>query len=135
MNAVDTNILIYVQDSRDTRKQAIAAELVAELSDQIILWQVVCEYVAASRKLAKYGFSQLEAFENITKLTSLIPLAYPTMDNLSLSRDLMQDYSLSFWDSMIVAASMNAGVTTLYTEDFDAYPRVGTVSLVNPFRN
>lgn len=29
MNAVDTNILIYVNDSRDPGKQAIAASLVA----------------------------------------------------------------------------------------------------------
>jgi predicted nucleic acid-binding protein len=134
MNAVDTNILIYVLDPRDTRKQTIASELVEGLSDQVILWQVLCEYVAASRKLAKYGFSQPEAFENIIKLTSLIPVSYPTVSNLLLSRDLMQNYSLSFWDSMIVAGCMNAGVTTLYSEDFDAYPTVGTVRLVNPFR-
>jgi predicted nucleic acid-binding protein len=50
MNAVDTNILIYVKDPRDARKQAVAASLTSSLTDGVLLWQVACEYVAASRK-------------------------------------------------------------------------------------
>jgi hypothetical protein len=41
MNAVDTNILIYVHDPRDPRKQDIASELVEQLSDGMLVWQVV----------------------------------------------------------------------------------------------
>ena len=35
MNAVDTNILVYVHDDRDSRKQRIAAALVDSLEDRI----------------------------------------------------------------------------------------------------
>lgn len=52
MNAVDTNILIYVQDTRDPVKQAKAVELIDTLTEGVLLWQVACEYVAASRKPA-----------------------------------------------------------------------------------
>ncbi len=55
MNAVDTNILIYVHDPGDPIKQAKAAQLVASLTDGVLLWQVACEFVAASRKLAGLG--------------------------------------------------------------------------------
>lgn len=48
MIAVDTNILLYVHDPRDARKQRIAMELVNALDDPALLWQVACEYVAAA---------------------------------------------------------------------------------------
>jgi predicted nucleic acid-binding protein len=51
MNAVDTNVLIYAQDPRDPRKQAIAAELIESLTDVFLPWQVACEFVANWRKL------------------------------------------------------------------------------------
>jgi predicted nucleic acid-binding protein len=37
MNAVDTNILIYVNDPRDAAKRRIATALVAELTDGVLL--------------------------------------------------------------------------------------------------
>jgi predicted nucleic acid-binding protein len=36
MNAVDTNILIYVHDPREAAKQATAASLVKNLADGIL---------------------------------------------------------------------------------------------------
>ncbi|MEJ7714026.1 MAG: hypothetical protein WKF84_30305 [Pyrinomonadaceae bacterium] len=51
MNAVDTNVPIYTHDPRDPVKQAVAVALVGTLPDGVLLWQVACEYVAASRKL------------------------------------------------------------------------------------
>ncbi|HVG18349.1 MAG TPA: hypothetical protein VNI02_04800, partial [Blastocatellia bacterium] len=50
MNAVDTNILIYARDSRDPIKRAKASVLLQSLTDGVLLWQVSCEYMAASRK-------------------------------------------------------------------------------------
>lgn len=49
MNAVDTNVLIYAHDPRDLVKQNKAVALIASLTDGVLLWQVACEYVAASR--------------------------------------------------------------------------------------
>lgn len=73
MNAVDTNILLYVHDSTDPVKQAKAATLVAALTPAVLFWQVACEYVAASRKLAPLGFRQEDALETIE--TNRSPLA------------------------------------------------------------
>ena len=57
MNAVDTNILIYVHDDRDPAKQATAYALVQSLTSAVMLWQVACEYIAASRKITASGYS------------------------------------------------------------------------------
>ncbi|MGI8982387.1 MAG: hypothetical protein ACR2FY_24410 [Pirellulaceae bacterium] len=47
MNAVDTNVLLYVYDPRDARKQALAIQLLTSLASPVLSWQVACEYVAA----------------------------------------------------------------------------------------
>lgn len=52
MDAVDTNILIYVHDPRDPRKQDIASDLIVDLSDGLLLWQTVCEFLSASPSTA-----------------------------------------------------------------------------------
>lgn len=44
MNAVDTNVLIYVHDPRDPTKQETASFLLDSLTDLALLWQVACEY-------------------------------------------------------------------------------------------
>ena len=55
MNVVDTNILFYSHDPRDPVKQAVASSLIASLRPGVLLWQVVCEFVASSRKLEPYA--------------------------------------------------------------------------------
>ena len=50
MIALDTNILIYACDKADPKRQQAALDLVSSASDGVLLWQVACEFVAASRK-------------------------------------------------------------------------------------
>ena len=52
MIALDTNILIYACDKSEATRQQIALDLVAGTADAVLLWQVACEFVAASRKLS-----------------------------------------------------------------------------------
>lgn len=54
MNAVDTNVLFYVHDPRDVTKQVIASNLLQSLTDGVLLWQVACEYLSASRKTGPF---------------------------------------------------------------------------------
>ena len=68
MIAVDTNILFYVHDPRAPAKQATAASLVQSLMDGVLLWQVACEYLAASRKLEPLGYNRLQAWQDICDL-------------------------------------------------------------------
>lgn len=133
MNAVDTNILLYVHDPRDQAKQAMAATLLQSLTDVALLWQVACEYLAASRKLEPLGYSLSEAWQNIHYLRRIWTTILPSWSALEQAEQLLSNYSLSFWDSMIIGACLEAGVTRLYSEDFDAYPLVNGLEIVNPF--
>jgi predicted nucleic acid-binding protein len=133
MNAVDTNVLIYVQDPRDPIKQAKAAALVKSLPNGALLWQVANEYLAASRKLVPFGYNHAQAFQDINQWRKVWTTILPTWAVIDKSEDIRQRFNLSFWDAMIVAACMDGGVTRLYSEDFDAYKQIDGVQLVNPF--
>ena len=55
MIALDTNVLIYACDKADPERQQIALDLISNARDGVLLWQVACEFVAASRKLRSQG--------------------------------------------------------------------------------
>jgi predicted nucleic acid-binding protein len=121
MNAVDTNILLYVHDPRDTRKQDIASELVENLADGMLVWQAVCEFLAASRKLAALGYDFNRAVQDIRKLMAQWTTSLPSWQVLDRAVSLLQRYSLSYWDSMLIAACLESSVETLYSENFSGY--------------
>jgi predicted nucleic acid-binding protein len=132
MNAVDTNILIYANDSRDPVKQRIAIDLVLSLVNGVLLWQVVCEYLAASRKLERFGYTQAQAWEYICDLKQVWYIALPNWQVLERTQDLMRRFSLSYWDAMIISACLEAKVQTFYTEDL-GYSNIDGLIIVNPF--
>ena len=48
---------------------------------------------------------------------------------MDLAVSILGRYSLSFWDSLVVAGSLHAGAEQLYTEDFDAYSKIDTLEI------
>ena len=52
-----------------------------------------------------------------------------------LASRLREAASFSFWDSLIVAAALDAGCSTLYSEDMQHGPVVdGRLTIVNPLQ-
>ncbi|NJK64410.1 MAG: PIN domain-containing protein [Synechococcaceae cyanobacterium SM2_3_1] len=133
MNAVDTNILIYVNDPRDPVKQSIAISLVSALTEGVLLWQVACEYLAASRKLESLGYNRAQAYQYIRDLQQVWYTAIPTWGVIDRPEDLMSRFSLSHWDSMIIASCLEVNVQTFYTEDL-GYSSIDGLGIVNPFK-
>ena len=134
MIALDTNVLIYACDKADSRRQQIAIDLISNTPDAVILWQVACEFIAASRKLDRQGFTAADAWARLSEFIAVCPLVTPK-GNLVLdrARDLHLARHVSFWDSMILAACFEADVSRLYSEDVPGGDIVD-LSVVNPFR-
>jgi predicted nucleic acid-binding protein len=88
MIAVDTNVLIYACDQADSRRQKIALDLIATSSDGVLLWQVACEFLSASRKLSKQGFTAAHAWNRLAEFRDLLPLVLPTDDILARAKKL-----------------------------------------------
>ena len=133
MNAVDTNVLIYAHDPRDPVKQAVARDLINDMEDGTLLWQVACEFLAASRKLVVVEFSLDLAFDEIKKFRSIWTFQIPNAAVFDRLENLRSRFSLSTWDSLLIAAGLEAGIDRLYTEDFSAYPNIDGMEIVNPF--
>ena len=59
MNAVDTNVLVYLVDADEPAKQAQARELMDRLaideSDTVLLWQAAVEFLACLRRWESRG--------------------------------------------------------------------------------
>jgi predicted nucleic acid-binding protein len=63
----------------------------------------------------------------------MFPLVLPTEPALDRALSYAYTYTLSHWDSMLVAACAESGISTLYTEDMGAPRKIDTVELINPF--
>jgi len=133
MTALDTNVLIYSCDKGDARRQARALEIISTTRDAVLLWQVACEFVAASRKLGVRGFTAAHAWNRLAEFLGLFPLLLPTPRVFDRARLLHTEHGWSFWDAMIVAACLEAGVTRVYSEDLPGHVVPGKLEIVNPF--
>ena len=133
MIAFDTNVLIYACDTRDSRRQAVALDLLEQTSEGAMLWQVACEFIAASRKLRNQGLSPGETWEHLARFLRTFRLVLPSAGVLDHARILHVEQQWSFWDAMIVAACVDAEVTRLYSEDLPGRAAPNQLEIVNPF--
>ncbi|HZZ79461.1 MAG TPA: PIN domain-containing protein [Gemmataceae bacterium] len=138
MNAVDTNILLYSIDIREPTKQAKAAALLQNLTagsgSTVLPWQALAEAVNQLRRWRDAGIVvEAEFNQHVSSWKSMFPVVFPTIAVLDHALDLARRHSLSHWDSMILGACKDAGVTTLYTEDMGAPTTFDDIALINPF--
>jgi len=133
MIALDTNVLIYACDKRDLHRQQIALDPVSNTTDAIILWQVACEFIAASRKLGQQGFTPSDAWARLSEFLDVCPLVTPLGTSvLERAKNLHLTHRVSFWDATILAACLEAGVHQLISEDMPG-GEISGISVVNPF--
>jgi predicted nucleic acid-binding protein len=138
MNAVDTNVFIYRQERRDLVKRRKARALLQQLhagsTPTFLLWQVITELVRHLRSRQDQGLlKRAGLLRYLGRVRGLFPLVLPTAAVLDRALDLTGRYSLSHWDSMLLGACLEAGVTTLYTEDMGAPTTIEGIQLINPF--
>lgn len=133
---LDTNILAYSFDPVDARKALIAEELITRGLTSglgLISYQVAQEFVnlslrkfAAAMTLAELERYFLRVLFPLMKVSSSAPLFLQALHLQAANR-------LSWYDSLIVAAAMQAECRVLYTEDFQHGQRFGQLTVQNPF--
>ena len=132
---VDTNVLVYAEDRDAKTKHELARDLLVRLWDAregVLSVQVLQEfYVSVTRKLKK-PVTSAKALDIIEEY-----LTWTVVENtgrlLVEAIALQQRVQLSFWDSLIVQAAIEAGCDRLYSEDLTAGQKLGSVVVVNPF--
>jgi predicted nucleic acid-binding protein len=138
MNAVDTNVLLYLVDQDEPTKQSRATVLLEGLADAdkqpVLLWQVAVEFVAGLKRRENLGKATAQdTWSHWQRAQALFPLVFPRSNLIPVAFDLVNRYSLSFWDALLLAACLEAGVDTLYSEDLSHEATYDTVKVVNPF--
>jgi len=131
---VDTNIWLYAFiESDDPTKSAAARELIAEI-EPIVSVQVVNEVCVNLLRRAAFSEDQIgRLISSFYQRYVVVELGQPVM--MEASR-LRSRYSLSFWDSMIVAAALQAGASVLYSEDMQhGWQLEEQLRVLDPFRS
>ena len=137
MIAVDTNILVYSIDASEPAKMAIADGLLKNLGTQgngVLLWQVACEFLACLHRWEDKGrivAAQTESYYQ--NVSTLFPLITPVPMILSSAIEIRRRHSLSYWDSLLVAGCLSAGVNELCSEDLGHGTSYDGVKVTNPF--
>jgi predicted nucleic acid-binding protein len=138
MNAVDTNVYVYALDADEAVKQVKALELfdrlVLQSANTVLIWQVAGEFLSQLRRWESKGKLNPEEVEaTFRRFSAMFPLRAPGAGIFQLSFDLRSRFSLSHWDSILLAACKEAGVTTLYSEDMDSGTDYDGLRIINPF--
>ena len=131
---LDTNVLVYSVDEGVPEKRQRARELVAQSLTNgrgCISYQVVQETVNVLT--GKFG----TPLDRVRRLLDevLIPLwqINPTGSLYQSALSLQSRYGFSFYDSLIIAAALEAGCTRLYSEDMQHGQRIRGLTILNPF--
>lgn len=136
MNFLDSNILVYMLDDTDARKQRIASAIVSSAVDDytaMISTQVVQETLNVLVKKLTPAVSPLDTRRFLDGVLEPLWRVAPSARTYHRALDTHIQWSLSFYDALIVAAALEAGCDTLYTEDLSHGQRFGDLAVVNPF--
>lgn len=126
---LDSNVLLYLA-SADPLK-ANRAETVLAAGGTISV-QVLNEVANVARRKMAMSWEEVRAFiSGVRALVETIPLTISVHDR---SLELAERNGLSIYDALIVAAALEAGCDTLYSEDMQHGMRIGeSLTIVNPF--
>jgi predicted nucleic acid-binding protein len=133
---LDTNILVYAFEPRDSNKQAKAKELIGEAFSTrrgMISHQVAQEFLnVATRKWE----NQLSVSDCLIFTEQVLQPLCAVSSSIELLRDALRlhdETGYDFYDSMIVAAAMESQCGILYSEDFQSGQNIKNLRIINPF--
>jgi len=131
---IDSNVFIYLFNEIDHDKRTRAEDLIQSAVREgigCISYQVVQETInVITRKLSASVVQAHQFLEDI-----LVPLwsVHLTKQLYRSGLDIMWRYRFSFYDSLIIAASLEARCRILYSEDLQDGQVIGKLTIVNPF--
>ena len=131
---VDTNIFLYALDWSDSAKRRAAQEWRRALWTTRLgrtSFQVLQEFYA--NVASKWPDERDHARSEIRDLLAWRP-ATVSSEILEYGWKLQDRYSISFWDSLIVAAAKSLACGYLLTEDLQTSQDFDGVTVVSPFK-
>ena len=126
----DTNVLIYAVAQDDPRSTQ-AEELLA--LGGVFSVQILNEFASVARR--KILMSWSDATEALNAFRVLCPSPLPiTIEMHDAALKIAEKHGYNIYDALVVSAALEAGCTTLYSEDLhDGQTIDGQLTIRNPF--
>jgi predicted nucleic acid-binding protein len=130
-NFFDTNVLIYAiaqNDPHGPRAEALLA------TGGMVGVQGLNEFVSVARRKMRMPWKDVtEALDAIRVLCpSPVPIGISTHE---VALKIAEDRGYGIYDALVIAAALEAGCTTLYSEDLqDGQVLDGKLTIRNPFK-
>lgn len=129
---IDTNVLIYAVAQNDPRND-LAEELLAK--GCAVSVQVLNEFVSVARRKLKMSWKEVD--DTLSAIRALCSPVLPiTIDTHDVALHIAQTYGYEIYDALVLAAALEGGCTTLFSEDLHHGHIIdGKLTIRNPFRS
>jgi predicted nucleic acid-binding protein len=126
----DTNTLLYLLSSDSKKADWVSSNL---QQSNVISVQVLYEFTSASLRKIKISNAELDEFLDLFMSTfNVIKL---DMETFKTGLMISRRYGYQHYDSMIIAAALEAGCERLYSEDMQHRQIINKkLQIVNPFQ-
>jgi predicted nucleic acid-binding protein len=131
---VDSNIWIYSFIAESDEKYVKVEKFLESCFREniiIVSFQVINE---VAFKLKRKSFSEEKIRNIIVAMEENCTVVDFSLDLLLKASALREQYSFSFWDSLITASSISANCKTLYSEDMQDGMEVAGLTITNPLK-
>ncbi|MCX7030179.1 MAG: PIN domain-containing protein [Spirochaetes bacterium] len=132
---LDTNVLVYANDSSDERKKNAAVQLIADgirsglgvISSQVLseFWVTVTQKIHTPLDRETAG-KEIEHFRAL----QVVSVEY---DSVKAAIRLQARHQLAYWDALILATAVLSGCGRLFSEDMGEGRHYDGVVVVDPF--
>ena len=134
---LDTNIFVYALLSSEPLKKQRALQLVEQAlasRQGCVSYQVIQEFANVSIRKFALRFTAEQCKQFIEAAMQPLNRVASSVELLKAALDLQAETRYSFYDSLVIAAALQAGADVLYTEDLQHNQLIaGTLRIVNPF--
>ena len=130
---LDANVLLYASsnaaEDKTKRERAQALMIAAPFA---LSAQVLQEYIANALRKKQLGISEtnIHAMLELAATATVLPIS---LELILASVKIRCKFQVYHWDATIIAAALELGCTTLYSEDLNHGQSYDGVQVVNPF--
>jgi predicted nucleic acid-binding protein len=132
---LDSNVWVYALSGQGDKREAIARNFIQGAiseSELVISYQVVNETI---RILKKIGKREPELRHIIDAIFDTCEVTGFSRESAALASELREAFSVSYWDSHIVASAIISGCVSLVSEDLQDGARIRGVVVRNIFKD
>lgn len=133
---IDSNVFVYLFDEVDDRKREAASRLVdnaLEAGTGVISFQVVQETLHVILRKLPTPATGPDATDFMEQVLTPLWRVMPSTAIYRQCIEIQSRYRYGFYDSLIIAAALEAGCRTLYSEDMQHGQRIEQLTIRDPF--